>query len=198
MEGEIAGVADKRGGVVVLLNVLFEGWLGFGRPNGVVVSRQHQALHPLGKQFEKSCKFTVLGKQVGNGEFLVLTGIDANAIHAVSREDEVLDRLRKRVGVEPAYHLVPLGLEEGLRPHVNVGEERHAHAGFGADLVVLVFEGEMEVIDVENVACLTERTGDTHDVVGHQSCFQNLLVGTVSIVTAPLREQTGHLACFIL
>ena len=138
-----------------------------------------------------------MGKQVRNGEFLVLTGIDANAIHAVSREDEVLDRLRKRVGVEPAYHLVPLGLEEGLRPHVNVGEERHAHPGFGADLVVLVFEGEMEVIDVENVACLTERTGDTHDVVGHQSCFQNLLVSTVSVITAPLREQAGHLACFI-
>ena len=55
-----------------------------------------------------------------------------------------------RVGVEPAHHLVPLGLEKRLGPNVNVGKEGHAHALL-SDLLVFVFQREVRVIDVEDV-----------------------------------------------
>ena len=197
VQREVARVANKRRGVVILLNVLFKSGLGFRRAHGVVVPGEHEALHPLRKQLQEASKFTVLGEQVGDGEFFVLSGVNAYAVNAIAGENEVLDRLCQRVGVEPSHHLVPLCLEEGLRADVNVGKERYANSCLRTHFVVLVLKREMQIINVENVPRLTERAGDAHDIVGHQAGFQDLFMSTVSVVTAAFRKQAGHLTCFV-
>src|SRR5439155_165224 len=73
------------------------------------------------------CEGLVLTVDVIDCEFLVLTRVDADAVHDVSAHDEVADRPGDLVGApEPCGHFRPLVLEECAAPDVNVGHERRA------------------------------------------------------------------------
>ena len=94
VEGKIARVSNERGRVVVLLDVFLKGGLGFSWPHRIVVAWEHEAFYPFRKQFQQAGELGVLSEQIRNGEFLVLSRINPDTVDAISRENEVLDRLR--------------------------------------------------------------------------------------------------------
>jgi len=83
VEREITRVTNKRGGVVVVLDVLFKGGLGLSGPNRIVVAGEHQAFNPVRKQFQQACEFGVLRKQIWNGELFFLVGVNPHAVHTI-------------------------------------------------------------------------------------------------------------------
>jgi hypothetical protein len=48
MKREVTRVSNEGGGVEILLDIFFEGRLGFCGPHCVVISREHDALDPFG------------------------------------------------------------------------------------------------------------------------------------------------------
>src|SRR2546426_791555 len=107
--------------------------LGLGRPNGVMVPREHDDGDAVREVRDHPCERLVLTVDVIDCEFLVLTRVDADAVHDVSAHDEVADRPGDLVGApEPCGHFRPLVLEECAAPDVNVGHERRADVVTGS------------------------------------------------------------------
>ena len=100
--------------------------------------------------------------------------------------------------MEPANHFVPLCLEEGFGSDVDVGQERHANALVCSDLGVLGFQREMEIVHVEDVPRLAERSRNTQHVIWHQPRFDDGFLSTVPVVPGTLGQQAGHLSGFVL
>ena len=81
---------------------------------------------------------------------------------------------------------------------MDIGKERNAHACLRTDFPVLGLQGEVQIVHVKHIPRLTEGSRDPHHVVGHQTRFENLLVGAVPVLSASLGEQTRHFSRFIL
>src|SRR2546426_1268578 len=108
-------------------------WSSASGAIGVMVPREHDDGDAVREVRDHPCERLVLTVDVIDCEFLVLTRVDADAVHDVSAHDEVADRPGDLVGApEPCGHFRPLVLEECAAPDVNVGHERRADVVTGS------------------------------------------------------------------
>ncbi len=93
--------------------------LRFGHPDDVVVPRGGNDLDPGGQVPEHFAEDVVLLVDILDRQFVLLSGIDADAVDEIARDQEVAG-----VGVlEPVGEPVPRPVEEGVAPDVDVGDE---------------------------------------------------------------------------
>jgi len=142
-----------------------EGGLGFGEADGVVVPGDHHDLHVAGDVLEVFSERLVLVVDVDDVEFLVLVGVDADALDHVARDEEVLDALGLG-GVQPVGERLPGVRGELLAADVNVRDERGLNVAVRRVRVVRPGDlGEVDVVGEHDAAVVGQRPLDGNHFV---------------------------------
>lgn len=177
VEAEVAGIAEEDivGAGEQVFDLSFEGGLRLSGPDRVVVAGLDDDGDVVWDELELGGERLVLIVDVGDGEFFLLAGVDADTVDQVSGEDEVFQAAGNiplaavaEIAVDPTKKHGPFVLHEHLAADVDVTEEGGADGGLGVFAVVLHLDvREDDVLDEDEVALFAELADHPDHFIEH-------------------------------